>query len=459
MKKLSSVYKKLSLLIICTSLLMVSCASSKKADKDNQDSNQEMTQNEDEAGSKKSKKKNKKDKKNKKNQNYAGWINTENHPVTNDIGIIRLRAIPGLGSFNVCALTEKEKAIPVLSSTNEYASSSFYLYTEKKIYRLTASSGISTKASKTDTGMVVNYLIKNVAEVTLKFDCFASMEDVNPDMVKVTATITNLSQRKSKFGLKAVLDTVLGESFRNHFYTSEGLPVKNEKQYSTNLEEEAMDRWIVSKNANAALQIFFNGADTSRVEQVQLANYSTLDTKNWYPNLTSFRAFDTVTAYNNSAVGINWPIASISPSEKRDYVFYMALALDEQMPNGVAYLYPEEYVPAPVAEEVEVAETPVPVVEVPAVKNEIVTEVKKTYVVEKPHVTVNKVVEASEAVDVPNVKFDVSSLTAEQLEPEYIQNLINRITVLEESGLAVNRAELLQLNAELDAILEILRKN
>lgn len=464
MKKLSSVYKKLSLLIICTSLLLVSCASkNKKAEADFQDSEQEVTQTENESSSKKHKKKNKKNKKNK--QNYVGWINTDNHPVSNDIGIIRLRAIPSLGSFNICAVTEKDKAYPVLSSTNEYASSSFYLYTERKIYRLTASSGVSTKAVKTETGMTMNYQIKNVADVTVNFDCFSSVEDVNPDMVKVTATITNLSARKSKYGLKAVLDTVLGESYRNHFYTSAGIPVKNERQFVSNQEENSMDRWIVSRNSNAALQIFFDGADTTRVEQVQLASYSTLDTKNWYPNLTSFRAFDTVTAYNNSSVGINWPVVSISPDEKREIVFYMALALDEQLPKGEVFLYPEEYVPA--VENTEAVEAPVstpapvlpvtsvpaPVVEVPAVKKEVTVETPK------PHVTVNKVVEASEAVDVPNVKFDVSSLTAEQLEPEYIQNLINRITVLEESGLAVNRAELLQLNAELDAILEILRKN
>ena len=46
----------------------------------------------------------------------------------------------------------------------------------------------------------------------------------------------------------------------------------------------------------------------------------------------------------------------------------------------------------------------------------------------------------------------------EQLSPEYIQRLFNRIAELEDSGESVNREELKLLNAELDAILEYLGK-
>ena len=58
---------------------------------------------------------------------------------------------------------------------------------------------------------------------------------------------------------------------------------------------------------------------------------------------------------------------------------------------------------------------------------------------------------------VPNVKFDVSTLTQEQLTPEYIQKLLDKILALEENDANLNREELLKLNAELDAILESLR--
>ena len=39
-----------------------------------------------------------------------------------------------------------------------------------------------------------------------------------------------------------------------------------------------------------------------------------------------------------------------------------------------------------------------------------------------------------------------------------IQNLLDKIANLEQAGTALNRTELLQLNAELDAILSVLRQ-
>ena len=60
--------------------------------------------------------------------------------------------------------------------------------------------------------------------------------------------------------------------------------------------------------------------------------------------------------------------------------------------------------------------------------------------------------------NVPYVKFDVNSLTQEQLSPEYIRKLLSRIETLEEDDVSLNKEELLILNAELDAILAALRK-
>jgi hypothetical protein len=56
------------------------------------------------------------------------------------------------------------------------------------------------------------------------------------------------------------------------------------------------------------------------------------------------------------------------------------------------------------------------------------------------------------------VDYDIKSLRKIQLTTEYIRDLINEIVNLENSDTAVNRTELLQLNAELDAILSVLRQ-
>ena len=53
--------------------------------------------------------------------------------------------------------------------------------------------------------------------------------------------------------------------------------------------------------------------------------------------------------------------------------------------------------------------------------------------------------------------FYIKNMTKEHLTPEYIQSLLDRIAALEEDSPSLNRQELLQLNAELDAILNYLR--
>ena len=102
------------------------------------------------------------------------------------------------------------------------------------------------------------------------FNTFASEEKKDADMIKVTATIKNLSSRNDEFSLKAVLDTVLGEADQHHFYTWENVSVKNEVLYRT-LQNQ---KWFVSKNGNAAMQLFFTGADCTTPELVALIRQS-----------------------------------------------------------------------------------------------------------------------------------------------------------------------------------------
>ena len=82
-------------------------------------------------------------------------------------------------------------------------------------------------------------------------------------------------------------------------------------------------------------------------------------------------------------------------------------------------------------------------------------KVKEVPVVKE--VVVPEVVEEKEKV-IPNVKFDVKQLSKEKLSQEYVQQLIERISNLEDSGSDIDREEILMLNAELDAILEVLRQ-
>ena len=369
--------------------------------------------------------------KNTEDKNYTSWIESAKEGNRLKSGIIRIKTKPHLGTFNIGVINDDNKDVSVLSSSNEYTSTSLYLKTSKKIYKLTAGSGVHTNSFVGKNAIRLLYNIPKVADVAVDMYCFPSETPGDDDMIRVTATITNKGKKNETFSLKAILDTVLGESDKYHFYTSDGMPVKNEVMFRTMQNQ----KWVLSKNELASMQLLFDGGDCTSPSLVALANYSTLEKRSWEPDMLSYRAFDTVLSYNNSAVGVIWQESKIAPLETSKNVFYIALASDLRKPNGDKYLFHEEYLEDEETEKTKVRNTqkmgePADVLEIAPSKPEV-----------------------SESVD-----FTVKKLGKEQLSPEYVQALLDKIASLEENKPDINREELLQLNAELDAILDVLRQ-
>jgi hypothetical protein len=180
------------------------------------------------------------------------------------------------------------------------------------------------------------------------------------------------------------------------------------------------------------MQFLLDGVDITPVECVLLGNKTTFDSNAWIPNLKTEKSFDSFVSYNDSEVCIVWPEVEINPNEKENFIFYLAFAANGEKPQGNYFIGDKKEV-------VEVKK------EKPVVKKEVVK------VPEKENVKETK-------KEIPNVKFDVATLSREKLSQEYVAGLMERIANLEDSGKNVDREELLMLNAELDAILEILRQ-
>ena len=379
---------------------------------------------------KKSKKKSEKEIQKERN-NFSGWIDPKGRSIDEVYGSIKLRIRNKIGSFNIAIVDEEaKKTIPVLSTSDEYTTSGFYLKAGKKIIELNKDSSVRKSTWKTDNGAAVGYRIDDLADVIVYFDTFRSSEDFDVDSIKVTVKVTNMSKKKDYFAVKAILDTILGETDRHHFYDCKNMPVKNEVSYRE-LED---NYWFLSKNSSGSLQIILAGGECTKTDLVALANYSTLATKNWEPDLLSYRAFDTVLSYNNSAVGITWPRHRLGADEQFTEVFYISTALGDREPSGADFILGIE-------SETESTEKK------DSDKKEQTEEVKAEE---------TKQEEQTSNIP-PYVPFDVKTITAQQLSPEYIQKLLNRIAALEESDESLDREELILLNAELDAILEALR--
>lgn len=364
-----------------------------------------------------------------KSKNYVGWIEPDNSKIDVSLGCLRMSFRPKIGSFNIFVIDENNKEQSVFSTHNEFSASSFYLKCGKEIYKLNSASGVKTETLQTETGAVVKYTISNVAKVSVFFDFMKSDEQNDYDMIKISAEIENLGTRQKKFALKGVFDTVLGEKDLNHFFSSENVAINTEKLYRTMKDE----RWFVSKNDKYSMQFLLDGVDITPIECVLLGNKTTFDSNAWIPSLSIDKSFDSFVSYNDSEVCIIWPEVSILPNEKDSFVFYIAFAANGEKPQGNYFIGDKK-------EEVVEVKKEKPVVKKEVVKVPVEEKVKET------------------KKEIPDVKFDVATLSREKLSQEYVAGLMERIANLEDSGENVDREELLMLNAELDAILEILRQ-
>lgn len=160
------------------------------------------------------------------------------------------------------------------------------------------------------------------------------------------------------------------------------------------------------------------------LEAVTLGNVDELHRMDWDTGFRKGRGFSNIRGYDDSGIMLDWAEDVLEPGQKTEKVFYIAVAANEEFPRGLIYV--DNLV---LSEGEEVAQ-------------EVQTEaVKQT---ENP-------------VRRTDVEFIVPPIKDYQLDPEYIQQLIDKIDALQSSK-EVNKTEIMRLNAELDAILEKLRR-
>ena len=461
--------EKLMIILIC--FFAVSCSSVKKQNAYGIIGQMEESE----------KKLNEQDGQNKTNIEWGGWDKTSNRPIDYKNGLINIKINPKQGAFCFYVIKEetvtdeeinkiiqsikkenskaskklqqklKEKKklrrqlkrkqrvnifkkdvssdkndkiiryIPVMSTVDEYVLSGFHLNVDGKSYKLNDAFPVRCVAREMDDGCEIFYLIPNVAVVSVKFECFSSDNRAQKaDMVRISSKVKNIKEGKGEFALKLILDTVLGETDGHHFYVKNKTAIENETIH----RRFSHDSWFLSKNENASMQILLHGKDISPINFVAFANYSTLNTSDWEPIMYDQKTFNTIDSYNNTALCINWIPKTMENGSSFEEVFYLAFADKDVTPNGMAYIGPL------------------------SVEDMMQVDDDLEYV---------QKMEADDDID-SQVDYDIKSLRKIQLTTEYIRDLINEIVNLENSDTAVNRTELLQLNAELDAILSVLRQ-
>lgn len=318
------------------------------------------------------------------------------------------------GSLSLYAKSKKSgKFVSLIDNSNYSVSSGFYLQIDDVYRKLERTYDIEVATETVENGVLISYQIKNKALVDVLLTPFTSANAKQDDCIKVEVSVTNLSDYESEFALKAVFDTLLGEASKNHFYTAIQNPITSE-QYVESLIKQ---KYIASSNGYDTVGFLLSGTNISEPESVILGNRDVLLQKSWQPQIVSGRSFDSISSMNNSAVAFLWRSFELSSLNKSSIVFYISTSTDKKA-FPLEKSFPSDVLTVEVAQE----------------------EDSVTY------------------TDSYGVNYTVGVHKSEQLDPEYIADLLNRIHNLEINADGSNRDEIKKLNAELDAIMQKIQR-
>jgi len=437
----------------------------------------------------------------KKKDNYTGWVYIPKKNFTISNGDVQVSMRGSTGSFELYAIPETGKPIPLLATYDEFCSTFFSLMIGRKEYRLNREAGVQSEARKTEYGAQMAYTIPKKAQIVIDFSFMPSIATSSRvDMLRITVYTINLGKSTQAFTVKGVFDTMLGENTVSHFSTAAHRRINNEVQYT----DMSVEKWVRSENQRASIQFLLCGKGITEPKSVTLGNKDNLSTTTWLPSAQETRSFSSVLAYNNSALGVNWKTAYLDPLKTDVITFYISVAADGNEPAGKDFLaslaagrtalpsnMPNTVQTTSVAPEpasVTAEETASPYhANMPAVAGDTGTvldtdapDAASQYVPPAPSTVQSPAPVSSGMTALPATPaqsdasaktplatvqenkpyrgtYPLSSVTKEQLDPEYIQNLLDRIADLESDPALVDKAEVKQLNDELDAILAVIR--
>lgn len=333
--------------------------------------------------------------------------------------LIRVELFGKSGTFNIYCLSTEEKEKPLLSSSDLSDTTGFLLKVDETLYRLNKDKRVHRELRHFENGAQLVYTTDVNVRFIIDFSFEASLEDRAADIIKVSTYVINLSNTPHYIGLKGIFDTSCGEVSAVHFTTDAGSRIRNECAFTNkNLVKE---RAVLSSDGIVSFQFVLDGRIVSPVDSVIFANIDELYRMSWDPLIRKGRGFTNSRSYDNSAIMIKWPGFTCAADTKTENTFYIAVADKGESPRGLFHV---DKLP----------------------KTDGAEEQK-----EEPELKAPKFDKRS------GVDFIIPPIRDYQLDPAYIQDLIDRIDALQSSD-NVDQKTVSRLNAELDAILEKLRR-
>ena len=340
-------------------------------------------------------------------------------------GLFRIEFFGKTGTFNIYCTNQNGKEVPLLASANVCLSTGFFLKVDEKIRRLNSESRVikELRLLEDESGAQLVYTLENHVRFVIDFSFVSSQKDSPADIIRFRTYTVNLGLDDHVVDIKGIFDTIPGESSSVHFVTTRGKKIRNEIRFQG--DEIRLERSTVCSNGSTSFQFVFEGAGIHNIDSVVFANVDEIYKMEWDAAIRKGRGFTNIRAYEDSAIMIDWPSFLLPPDQKVENTFYIAAATNDEYPAGVAYIDRLESL----------------------VKTDENQEKKEDKTPEKKENPEKRT----------DIDFIIPPIKDYQLDPEYIQALIDKIDALQSSK-DVNKKEIRKLNAELDAILAKLRQ-
>lgn len=195
-------------------------------------------------------------------------------------GKIKCELMKASGRFSLYYLDDisNKTYIPLLFDKDP-ATTSIVLSLNNKIYTPGDSSFFSQKIVRNNEYSGSFIWTSKLIKVTENFTLIKSVSSTFFDGIKITITLTGLSESTNKVGLSYLFDTYLGERSKIHFITDTGTVINTETSYS-----HSYPLYFLSppeKKSFKGLQCMLRGPGISVPDTVIFANWKRLKENMW----------------------------------------------------------------------------------------------------------------------------------------------------------------------------------
>ncbi len=232
-------------------------------------------------------------------------------------GRIRLTLHEDVGRFSLSYLRDlRTDEYTPLFFARDPRTSGISVTDAGQVHRL-GDAGVFTLRTETDRREPAFVFASGTLEVRQSFSFVSSPSARLVNGVKMTLSITNVSESAREVGLRILLDTYLSEGGDVHFVTADGSPIEGEQSIRPNASNTFFAS-LSDQYDGVGFQYMISGSETTSPERVVFANWKRLSDARFSYTVQAGRNFSLLPySINDSAAAIYYAGRTLEPGQSR----------------------------------------------------------------------------------------------------------------------------------------------